>query len=246
LSALKNPPAIWVGFFEDKKTSLNRDIIFNIFLGLSVKFILNRFPINIVDYDSRYSKIEFYWGLKPHNIVVDAIQHLPSNAKVLDLGCGEGKNSFFLAKNNFNVTAIDFSEEGIRKLNEFAKKEKLKIKADVSDVKSYLQNCEKFDAIFAMNVLQFIDEKNIFDVIKNIQSKTKPKGLNVIASFIAETTKQKKMVLSKGRYFFDEEELKKLYKYWKIIFYEEKLGDWETHGEPRHRHFTVKLIAQNK
>ena len=199
-----------------------------------------------MDYNSRYSKKEFYWGLKPHNLVVNSIQYLPKNAKVLDLGCGEGKDSFFLAKNNFNVTAIDFSEEGIKKLNKFAKKEKLKIKTDVSNVKSYLQDCEKFDAIFAMNVLQFIDEKNIFNVIKKIKSKTKPNGLNVIASFVAETPKQKKMVLSGGRYFFDEWELRKLYKDWKILFYEEKLGDWETHGEPRHRHFTVKLIAKKK
>jgi len=197
-----------------------------------------------MDYDSRYSKKEFYWGLKPHNLTADSIQHLPSNAKVLDLGCGEGKDSFFLAKNNFNVTAIDVSEEGIKKLSEFAKKEKLKIKADVSEIKSYLEDCEEFDAIFAMNVLQFIDEKNIFNVIKKIQLKTKLNGLNVIASFVTETPKQKKMVLSKGRYFFEEGELKELYKDWKILFYEEKLGDWETHGEPRHRHFSVKLIAQ--
>ena len=199
-----------------------------------------------MDYDSRYSKKEFYWGLKPHNLVIDSIQHLSSKAKVLDLGCGEGKDSFFLAKNNFNVTAVDFSEKGIRKLNDFAKKEKLDITTDVSDIKSYLEDCEKFDAIFVMNVLQFIDGKNISNVINQIQSKTKPNGLNVIASFVAETPKQKKMVLSKGRYFFDESELKELYKDWKILFYEEKLGDWETHGEPRHRHFTVKIIAQKK
>jgi tellurite methyltransferase len=199
-----------------------------------------------MDYDSRYSKKEFYWSLKPKNLVVDSIQHLHSNAKVLDIGCGEGKDSFFLAKNNFNVTAIDFSEEGIKKLKEFAKKEKLKIKTEVSDAKSYLQDCEIFDAIFVMNVFQFIEEKNIINMIKQIQSKTKSNGLNVIASFIAENSKQKNIVLSKGRYFFDEGELRKLYKDWKILFYEEKLGNWETHGEQRHRHFTVKLIAQKK
>jgi len=197
-----------------------------------------------MDYNSRYLKREFYWGLKPCDIVVDSIKHLSSSAKVLDLGCGEGKDSFFLAKNNFNITAIDVAEEGIKKLKEFAEKKKLKIKADSSDIKSYLENCGEFDAIFAMNVLQFIDEKNIFKTIKQIQSKTKPNGLNVIASFIAKTPKQKKTVLSKGRYFFDKGELKELYKGWKILFYEEKLCDWETHGEPRHRHFSVKLTAQ--
>jgi len=199
-----------------------------------------------MDYDSRYSKKGFYWGLKPHNLIVDSIQYLPKNATVLDLGCGEGRDSFFLVKNNFNVTAIDFSEVGIKKLNEFAKKEKLKIKTDVSDVKSYLQDCEKFEAIFAMNVLQFIDQKNIFKTIQQIQSKTKPKGFNVIASFVADTSKKKKMVLLKGRYYFDKGELQKLYKDWKILFYKEELGDWKTHGESRHRHFTVKMIAQKE
>lgn len=197
-----------------------------------------------MDYDSKYSEKEFYWGLKPHNLVVDSIQHLPSNANVLDLGCGEGKNSFFLAKKDFAVTAVDISKKGITKLKEFSKKEKLKINTYISDVKSYLEDCEEFNAIFAMNILLFIDQKNIFNTIKQIQSKTKPNGLNIIASFIAKTSKQKEMVLSKGMYFFDEGELRELYKDWKIIFYEEKLGNWETHGKSRHRHFPVKLIAQ--
>ncbi len=197
-----------------------------------------------MDYDSRYSKKEFYWGLKPHNLITDSIQYMPSNAKILDLGCGEGKDSFFLAKNNFDVTAIDISEKGIKKLNKFAEKGNLNVKASISDIGSYLENCDKFDAIFAINVLQFIDQKNIFSVIENLKSKVGPDGINTIASFVTENSKQKKMVLSKGKYTFDEGELKKLYKDWKILFYEEKLGDWETHGEQRHRHFIVKLIAQ--
>ncbi len=197
-----------------------------------------------MNYDLKYSKKNFYWGLKPNNFVIDSVKHLSLEAKILDLGCGEGKNSFFLVKEGFNVTSVDVSKEGITKLKEFAKKEKLNITTVVSNVKPYLKDCEKFDAIFAINVLQFINEKNIFDVIKQIQSKTKTNGLNVIASFLAETPKQKKVVLSKGKYFFEEGELKELYKDWKIIFYEEKLGDWETHGESRHRHFFVKLVVQ--
>ncbi len=197
-----------------------------------------------MNYNSRYSKKEFYWGRKANNLVIDSVRYLPSNAKVLDIGCGEGRDSLFLAKCNFNVSAVDISEEGIRKLKKNSRKEKLKIKTDVSDVKSYLQDCEKFDAIIAMNILQFIDQKNIFNVIEKIKSKTKPNGINVIASFVAQSPKQKKAVLSKGRYFFDKGELKELYKDWKILFYEEKLDKWETHGEPKHRHFVVRLIAQ--
>lgn len=197
-----------------------------------------------MDYNSRYLKKDFYWGKKPNYFIIDSIKHLPANAKVLDLGCGEGKDSFFLAKQGFEVTAVDLSEEGIKKLKKFAKKEKLKIKTEVSDIKSYLANCKKFDVILAMNILQFIDQKNIRPVIKKIKSKTKPGGLNVIASFIAENLQQKETALSKGRYCFDKKELIKLYQDWGLIFYEERLSAWETHGEPRHRHFIVELIAQ--
>jgi tellurite methyltransferase len=199
-----------------------------------------------MDYNQKYSKKEFYWGLRPHNLVIDSIKYIPANAKILDLGCGEGKNSFFLAENNFDITSIDISKTGIKKLKKFAKKEKLNIKANISDIKSYLENCEKFDAIFGINVLQFIDQKNIFSVIEKIKSKTKPDGINTIASFVAKTLKKKEMILSKGRYFFNKGELKELYKDWKILFYKEELSNWETHGEPRHRHFIVKLIAQKK
>lgn len=198
----------------------------------------------MMDYNSRYSKKEFYWGIKPHKLVINSINYLPPNAKVLDLGCGEGKNSFYLAKKGFDVTCVDISKEGIKKLQNFAKKEKLKIKAYVSDAELYLNSCEEFDAIFCINILQFINQKNILSVIDKIKSKTKLNGINTIASFIVKTEKQKQMALSKGRYFFDKGELKKIYKDWKILFYEEKLGDWETHGESKHRHFTVKLIAQ--
>jgi tellurite methyltransferase len=199
-----------------------------------------------MDYQSRYSSKEFYWGLKPNNIVIDSIKFLNKNAKVLDMGCGEGRNSFFLARNKFDVTAVDSSEKGIEKLNEFAKKESLEIKTSVADICDFIKYGDQFDAIFGINVLQFINKQNIFDLINQIQSKTNPNGLNIISAFVAENQTQKEMTLSKDRYFFDEGELKKLYKDWEIIFYEEKLGNWETHGEPEHRHFTVKLIAKKK
>lgn len=197
-----------------------------------------------MDYESRYLKEGFYWGLKPHPLVVDAVQYLPPRAKVLDLGCGEGKNAFFLARHDFDVTAIDISEAGIQKLGEFAQKEQLNIRADVSDAVAYLQDCDSFDAIFAIAVFPFIDEHGITKTIELMQAKTGVGGLNIIVSFVAETQEDRDTALSNGRYLFNEGELKDLYKNWNMLFYEEKLGDWETHGEPLHRHFVVKMIAR--
>lgn len=198
----------------------------------------------IKEYDSKYSNNEFYWGNKPHDLTIKSIQYLSVPSKVLDLGCGEGKDSFYLAKKGFNVTSVDISVVGINKLQNCSIKNKLKIDAKISDINSFLKKCNNFDAIYCINILQFINKKDIISTIDKIKSKTKSKGLNVIASFIAENDEQKKKIMSKSRYSFDREELKNLYKNWKIIFYLEKLGKWETHGEPKHRHFIVKMIAQ--
>ncbi len=90
-------------------------------------------------YNSIYSrdKNNFYWGLEPHELVVKSSENFPVNTKVLDLGCGEGKDSFYLAEKRFDVTAVDNSDVGIVKLDNFAKEKGLKIKTIVSDLEFF-------------------------------------------------------------------------------------------------------------
>ncbi len=197
-------------------------------------------------YNLKYSKKSFYRWTKPSKLVTDSIKFLPPKSKVLDLGCWEWRNSFFLAEKWFDVTAVDLSEVWINKLKDFANQNNLNIKTQVSDMWKFLDECEEFDVIFCMNSLQFVGKKNIFSMIDKVKSKTKNWWFNIIASLIIESEAQKQSILSKGKYYFDEWELKNIYKDWEIRFYEEKLSDWETHGLPKHRHYNVSLIAKNK
>lgn len=50
------------------------------------------------DYDKRYLDEEYYWGLTPNNICYDIMKILPpvKPYRVLDMGCGEGKDAVFL------------------------------------------------------------------------------------------------------------------------------------------------------
>ena len=196
------------------------------------------------NYDLKYSKKEFYWGIKPHELIIKTAKQLSLHTKILDLGCGEGKDSFYLAKKKFDVTSTDISKAGIEKLENFAKDKNLKIKTKVSNAKNFLKKCDNFDAIVCLNVLQFIDKENIVSIIENMKAKTNQNGINIIASFVAESKRQKSAALEKGKYLFAKGELKELYKDWKITFYKEKVGKWETHGCPKHRHFKVTMIAQ--
>ena len=60
-------------------------------------------------YEEGYSSCDYFWGLEPAKYVTNAVELLrkSKNIKSLDLGCGDGKNSNFLALNNFEVTAIE-------------------------------------------------------------------------------------------------------------------------------------------
>jgi tellurite methyltransferase len=56
----------------------------------------------------------------PAEELINLVGLLASEADVLDMGCGEGRNALYLAERGFNVTAIDISAAGIKKLKHFA------------------------------------------------------------------------------------------------------------------------------
>jgi len=56
----------------------------------------------------------------PNHDIVELLAILPPRARVLDLGCGEGRNAFFFAGRGCVVTAVDISAKGIAKLADLA------------------------------------------------------------------------------------------------------------------------------
>lgn len=43
------------------------------------------------------------------------LEHLPSTARILDLGCGSGRDSLAFKKKGYEVEASDYSEELVKK-----------------------------------------------------------------------------------------------------------------------------------
>ena len=65
----------------------------------------------INDYESRYDTEEYYWGVKPSEMCFEAMKLIPPTkaVRVLDVGCGEGKDAVFFAKNGYKVSAFDIT-----------------------------------------------------------------------------------------------------------------------------------------
>ena len=75
------------------------------------------------DYDKVYQQQRHALG-NPTQVFVDFFdQYQKTNADVLDLGCGQGRDTLFIARQGHHVVGVDLSQTGIDQLLEDAQAE---------------------------------------------------------------------------------------------------------------------------
>jgi SAM-dependent methyltransferase len=70
-------------------------------------------------WEGRYQEHEHIWTGKPNALLVREIADLPPGT-ALDLGCGEGGDAIWLARQGWRVTAVDISATALRRGAEHA------------------------------------------------------------------------------------------------------------------------------
>ncbi len=86
------------------------------------------------EWDARYLRGEPPRPEGPVAVLRENAHLLPREGRVLELACGLGANSLFLAERGLAVTAWDFSEVAIERLRERAHERRLPVTAEVRDV----------------------------------------------------------------------------------------------------------------
>lgn len=105
---------------------------------------------------------------------------------VLDLGCGTGRHSIFLANLGFTVSAFDLAEDGIDALRIKISDSNLNIDIQLGDMLNLPYEPESFDCILSMFTIQHTDIEGLKIILKSIYSVLKPEG----EAFITLTSKQ--------------------------------------------------------
>lgn len=108
------------------------------------------------------------------------------SGKILDLGCGDGKNSLYLAQKNpnYEITSVDFSKVACQKLNDKAFEYLVngRIKTINADLNNYSIK-ENYDCIISTFTFHLLNKKTVSRIISEIQTQTNRGGFNFIIAF---------------------------------------------------------------
>jgi SAM-dependent methyltransferase len=95
---------------------------------------------------------------------------------VLDLGCGSGWLSIFLARQGFKVTGLDVAEHAIDLARQWADQESLNIKFEVGDIAKMEYPTGSFNAIVANSIFEHFTYELAEVTIKRLKTILSPGG----------------------------------------------------------------------
>ncbi|MCI6649857.1 MAG: adenylyl-sulfate kinase [Lachnospiraceae bacterium] len=127
-------------------------------------------------------------------------KYLKNGGRLLELGCGNGRDSLYFSRNGLDVVALDTSSEAIKKLNDIAEDSKLTALFacdDFTNSNAIFQ--QRFDYCYSRFTLHSITENQEINVIKNIYS-----TLNNCGLFFIEARSVHDEIYGKGQYVGDD------------------------------------------
>ncbi len=154
--------------------------------------------------------------------------------KVLDLGCGDGREIEFLQEKGFECMGIDWNTEKIGQ----NKERNSSVNWISQDIRNFKFE-QQYELIIAKTVIHYFPKEEQIELIKKIKNATKDNGINFIATFTDE-------IPMKGQcYLMKKNELLNYYLNWKILQFAQRVTPIHTEpGNPEpHQHSVSILIA---
>lgn len=108
-----------------------------------------------IKWNKRFESQDSYLGNRPSPFLanqISTIKELAPGNTALDVACGEGRNSVFLATNGFRVTGLDISDIGLAKAAARSREAEVTVDFRRVDLDNY-ELSERYDLILNFNFL---------------------------------------------------------------------------------------------
>ena len=134
-------------------------------------------------YDDLYSKTEAYLGNEPSNLLWEKYGLIDRSKPVLDVGAGQGRNAFFLARKGFSVDAIDNSLVSVETVKSVAAREGLPIRTFHSGFAEFRQENCMYSGVLLLGLVQILTRSEIGLLGQKAKEWTETGGLLFVTAF---------------------------------------------------------------
>lgn len=198
-------------------------------------------------HDQMYASKRYYWGKKT-SVICDRVIEIvrPTSdfrPKLLDLGCGEGRNAVYFAKHGFEVVGLDLSLIGLEKTRRYADEVGVHVETIHADIVSY-QLADTYDVIFSTGTLHYLPPEVRSQHFQNYKDYTSPNGINALSVFVRKPFIPRAPDAEENAYLLKSGELMSYYWDWKILYCVEEIFDCMSSGI-HHKHAVNRIIARN-
>jgi tellurite methyltransferase len=197
-------------------------------------------------YDQKYDTKDFYWGKKPSAMcdrVIEIMRPTPDfKPKLLDLGCGEGRNAIYFAQHGFEVCGLDLSKPGLDKMKRYAQETGLDVEAIHASIVDY-QLEDTYDVIFSTGTMQYLPPRVRERRFRHFKEKTKQSGINALSVFVEKPFIPRAPDAEDTAFLYKSGELLSCYWDWEILYSTEEIFDCMSSGVP-HKHAVNRIIAR--
>lgn len=215
-------------------------------LNTSTDVLLNHQLRKLTAYEDLYQTYDYYWGLVPNVLCYDILRLRPPTHPqiVLDIGCGEGKDAVFLARNGYRVMAFDYAESGLNKARSLAANYQVDVDFFRADIHDYRLQ-KQVDIIFSSGAFHYIKKNLRAEIADNIKEHVASGGLIALNVFVDKPFIPKAPDEDKPDDIepWKSGEILTLFHDWKVIKFEEITFNCNSSGVP-HQHCMDIMVAE--
>jgi 2-polyprenyl-3-methyl-5-hydroxy-6-metoxy-1,4-benzoquinol methylase len=133
-------------------------------------------------WDQRFSAPEYVFGTSPNRFLASQAAWFRPGQRVLDVACGEGRNSVWLARRGCEVLGIDISPLGLQKARRLAEESGVQVAFEQADLRSWGWVPAAFDAVVCI-FIQFAAPQDRRQLFEGFVRTLRPGGVLVLQGY---------------------------------------------------------------